>query len=84
MEGQKPSVGRVVHYFPPLEDREARANGNDGPLAAIITRVWSDTGVNLTVFPDFAFPIARSSVFKRSPGATGPSPSGDWDWPERV
>jgi len=43
MPQPKPSVGRIVHYFPQPDSE---------PAAAIITRVWSDTCVNLHVFSD--------------------------------
>lgn len=78
---QKPSVGRIVHYFPSEQDTEALSNGNDGPIAAIVTRVWDASGcVNLTVFPDYSSPVARSSVLPRSDALR----TNSWEWPPRV
>jgi hypothetical protein len=28
----------------------------------VVTRVWSETAVNMTVFPDFALPLLATSV----------------------
>lgn len=73
----KPTVGRIVHYFAP---------GASGPVAAIVTWVWSDDCVNLNIFADqTANPIAdpsplKTSVIKRSDFVQGDV----WDWPERV
>lgn len=44
----KPTVGRVVHYIPSIDDPIAKQF--DQPLAAIIATVWDDRLVNLTVF----------------------------------
>lgn len=77
---QQPTVGRTVHFFPALDDGEAKSNGNRGPVAAIITRVWSTQVVNLTLFPDYAAPVPRTSVVLRSPEAS----TNCWDWPARV
>lgn len=43
----RPSVGRIVMVI----GGAAEANGTD-QAPAIITRVWNDTLVNVTVFPD--------------------------------
>lgn len=42
----KPTVGRVVWYYPSGKHPD---NG-DQPLAAIVAHVWSDSCVNLAVF----------------------------------
>lgn len=44
----KPTVGRVVWFYPSAQDQIAK-NGKE-PLAAIVSCVWSDTCVNLAVF----------------------------------
>ncbi len=69
----KPSLGRIVlfHNFDSNATKEH---------PAIITRVWSDTCINLTVFPDYSVSIVRSSVnqdeeMKQEFG---------WRWPPRV
>lgn len=69
----KPSIGRIVwfHGF--------HSNGID-EHPAIITRVWTDTCVNLTVFPDCGAPVVQTSVVEDEAGLqqTG------WRWPIRV
>lgn len=48
----KPTIGRVVWYYPPNEaDRP--------PLAAVIACVWSDTCVNLGVFDRNGVPFPK-------------------------
>ena len=70
---QKPSLGRIV-IFHGLE-----SNGiNEHP--AIINRVWSDTTVNLTVFPDNNSPIVKTSVVLDE----SKQQTAGWRWPERV
>jgi hypothetical protein len=73
---QKPSLGRIVLF------RAEHSNGaTEHP--AIITRVWSDTCVNLTVFPDYAAPVAKSSV-AFSDDVDNPNGLYAWRWPPRV
>ncbi len=58
-----PTVGTVVHYHPSrTPSGNAMAKQYDRPLAAIITAVWSDTCVNLTVFDANGTPHGRTSV----------------------
>ncbi len=44
----KPTVGRIVHYYPTNPTGEALA-----PLAAIVVAVWSDSCVNLAIFDPY-------------------------------
>lgn len=44
---QKPSVGRIVHVL-----MDPRDNNGSDVAPAIITRVWSDTVVNVRVLAD--------------------------------
>lgn len=67
MEAQKPSIGRIVHY----RDEQGTT------CAAIITTVWTDTCVNLTVFPNGAPPVCRSSMLLGDG-------HGQWSWPPRI
>lgn len=68
-----PSIGRIVFY------RGISSNGSE-EHPAIITRVWSDTCINLTVFPDFRGIELKTSVnqdeeLKQASG---------WRWPPRI
>lgn len=66
----KPTVGRIVHFY--TKDVGFWGNGvGEGPYAAIVTRVWSDNCVNLTVFPDCGNPYTLSSVTNKVD---------DWNW----
>lgn len=76
----KPSLGRIVLFK--SKDPLHLSNGAD-EAPAIITRVWSDTCVNLTVFRDATEPLAVTSVvlaedFEASGQWTA------WRWPPRV
>lgn len=62
----KPTVGRIVHY----------QNGNIF-APAIVTRVWSDTCVNLTAFPDGDPPFCAGGV------TNDETDSRRWAWPPR-
>lgn len=54
-----PAVGDVVL----LREPGIGDNGlNDGPAAAMVTKVWSDSLVNLIVFPSGLSPTVRTSV----------------------
>jgi glyoxylase-like metal-dependent hydrolase (beta-lactamase superfamily II) len=57
----KPTVGRVVHFYPESND-SMLYRGGDTPLAAIITHVHSDYCVNLAVFSAEGYALARTSV----------------------
>lgn len=55
----KPSIGRIVWFQPSKsEDQPFR----DQPLAAIVTYVWGDQMVNLTVFDQAGAPFSATSV----------------------
>lgn len=72
---QKPSVGRIV-----LVSDTPESNGiTEHP--AIINRVWSETCVNVTVFPDAGTPYAKTSVVLSEDGT---AQMHSWRWPPRV
>lgn len=71
---QKPTVGRIVHYFPTASEFH-----KNGPFAAIVTRVVDDRWVDLSIFPPGYGILSRDSIHQRAPGFT----TGVWDWPER-
>jgi hypothetical protein len=64
---QKPSIGRIVHF-----------KRGDVACAAIVTRVWSDTMVNLTVFDPDGGPDVKFTSSRYGTGDT------EWSWPPRV
>lgn len=73
----KPSVGRIVHFH--TTEKACQSNGcADGPYPAVITRVWSDTCVNLKVLPDCAEPFDATSVCLDDIDC-----SSRWTWPPR-
>lgn len=73
----KPTIGRIVIYH--FSESEAGAFNNTADNApAIITRVWSDLIVNLTIFSDGAGSIMRRTSVKQGIGG------GQWSWPEKV
>lgn len=79
---QKPTVGRVVHFFPATSD-DLFPHGCCGtPLAAIIVHVWSDTCVNLAVFDGGAHQHTRTSVLLHQEGNERPG-AGFAAWPAR-
>ena len=51
----KPTVGRVVWYYPP---NYLPGSDPGQPLAAIVACVWSDTCVNLAIFDADGRPMA--------------------------
>jgi hypothetical protein len=67
----KPTVGRVVHYFPsPWDYRDGQMVKHDEqPFAAHIAYVHSDTMVNLAMFDHNGRPFHRTSVEINVPGA---------------
>lgn len=68
----KPSLARIVHFI----------GGDNEHRAAIITKVWSDTCVNLFVFPtgsNYDPEPVQTSVVHYDDSRTW-----SWHWPERV
>lgn len=75
----KPTVGRIVWYYPPIDGLKRQ-----GPLAAIVTDVWSDNCVNLAVFQANGFPMAEppTSVHLVQEGEEAPHPGEYCTWHE--
>lgn len=67
----KPSIGRIVIFI-------GKESNSSFEHPAIITRVWSDDCVNLTVFLDNTAPMVFTSITQNE-GAQY-----RWKWPERV
>lgn len=79
MSQQQPSVGRIVHV--PVDP----ATSNGAVVApAVVTRVWSETTINVRVLHDGESITWRTSVVYREnlDGIEG-TPA-VWTWPERV
>lgn len=78
---QKPSVGRIVHYTPP----NPTASGKVQPYPAVITHVWSDSCVNLSVHNDGSFPLddLKPTSVTQAGDPSQPTPR-SWSWPPRV
>lgn len=74
----KPTVGRVVWYWPSPKEHIV---GNDGgqPLAALVAHVWSDTCVNLAVFDANGCGHSRTSVLLHQDGNPRPG-AGFCEW----
>lgn len=69
----KPTIGRIVHFQPAIEGA--------GVHPAIITKVWSDTCVNLQVFGDGILDAQGNLPTSVVEGAPGTARS--WFWPPR-
>jgi hypothetical protein len=67
----KPTVGRIVLFYPAPDSDRPRV-GND-PHAAIITAVWGDACINLSVFDANGTPYAQTSVLLVQEGEPKPS-----------
>ena len=77
----KPTVGRVVHYHPYITDTELAFTVGE-PLAAIITKVWTDRMVSLAVFDANGNAFGRISVYLFQGDAANPNenamPFAEW------
>lgn len=71
----KPTVGRIVIF---QQGAHAEPINGTREHPAIITRVWSDTCVNLQVFFDNARPAPSASVLHTSAAQQN---SMSWSWP---
>jgi hypothetical protein len=83
----RPTIGRIVHFVNDF----ANVQELQHHVPAIITRVWSDTCVNLRVFYDGTNDAPegssewKTSVIYQEPGTPriNPDPR-TWHWPERA
>jgi hypothetical protein len=79
----KPTIGRIIQFFPKADDKESTANGATS-VPAIITQVFdgNDTTVNLRVFQnDVQSPLFKTSVHHKSDAQEGEE---CWDWFQKV
>ena len=74
MASIKPTVGRVVWFYPPTNSAQGGfAYPREGqPLAAVIAHVHSDVMLNLTVFDANGVPHGRTSVPLLADGGVPP------------
>lgn len=82
---QKPSIGRTVIYR--LNESEVATNGGSTVAPAVITRVWTDTLVNLRILFDSSEVGHRTSVPISDLGEDeneGHAKPFSWYWPARV
>ena len=78
-----PTIGRIVHYWSLGHNADQKPEDRTNCLASIITAVWSETVVNLYVFPQDPYgvpdaPFYRTSVQLNRVGGES------WSWPEIV
>lgn len=74
----KPTVGRIVHFHPNQHDGLYKNNSAEFH-AAIVTQAWSETCVNMIVFPAYGPPEVRTSVTY----GNSASANSYWAWPPR-
>lgn len=72
----KPTVGRVLHFYPHASDSVLGE-----PLAAIVSKVLDDTHVNLCVLYADGSTNGRQGVYLRQPAAAKLEQGGYCEWP---
>jgi Phage protein (N4 Gp49/phage Sf6 gene 66) family len=80
----KPTVGRIVWYWPSNTDASVSRVGKDTPYAqphaAIVTAVWGDNCVNLCTFDANGNAKPRTSVLLVQEGAARPEGGNFCEW----
>jgi hypothetical protein len=77
----KPTVGRVVWFYSSSLDSQLGRYPNNEPMAALVTKVWSDSCVNLSIFDPNGNAHGRTSVYLWQGEAHGPRPDGSFcEW----
>jgi hypothetical protein len=77
---QRPTVGRIVHYYPGNVCETSKGQ----PYPAIITHVISDRVVNLRIFQDAQHPLPVSELTQAEVVSAEPGMAGRrWCWPPR-
>lgn len=81
----KPTVGRVVWYWPHVNDADAGPHPGDQPLAAHVAHVHNDTSVNLMVIGKngVAFPKLNVSLWHGEESKQLRPDVGFAEWPVR-
>lgn len=75
----EPSIGRIIHYTSRVEPRHI--------IAGLITSVFEDGWVSLTLFPSTRWPIESTHLHhvefsNQAAGCDGAV--GKWSWPAHV
>lgn len=64
----KPTIGRVVWYFPPGADGSLARHDGTQPLYGVVCHVWNDRLINIGGFDSAGTPYKRASVILIQPG----------------
>jgi hypothetical protein len=73
------TIGRILHVV------GVPATGNGTDIApSIVTRVWSEDTVNVTVFPDAAAPVPATSVRIVADEATARGINAEAEYPQTL
>lgn len=78
MSDQKPTVGRIVHFYNLSLDDAANNSIGKGPYAAVVTQTFPGPYVNLKVLP-YGASWDEGSVSEKAEGSTR-----YWEWPPRI
>jgi hypothetical protein len=78
MDVKNATTGRIVQYVPPSTDHPTANNGAT-VVPAIVTRVWTNNVLNLTVFADVRDAVPVTSVSHSVKGEPG-----TWHWHEEA
>lgn len=84
--GQKPAIGRVLHYYPSESQKENHAQmaNKVQPYGAHVTHVWSDDCVNIRIDQDGSHLIPSEQLLLTSVRITETPTPGCCTWPPRV
>lgn len=84
--GQKPAVGRVLHYHPSHDEitNEPQMANKGQPYPATITHVWGDDCVNVKLDQDGSFHVPSERQLKTSVRIAEQPTPGCCTWPPRV
>lgn len=63
----KPTIGRIVWYYPPLNEPQGLGTDTSQPLAAIVCYVRDDHNINIAGFSPFGEPFRRTNVYLVQP-----------------
>lgn len=75
----KPTIGRVVWYWPSKTDTSI-CSGGDQPLPALVCHVWTDSCINIAGFDANGMPFNRTSVLLYQEGGA-PKPDSQFaEW----